>query len=110
VRHWDTWEAARAEYGAIDRPVLLLYGDHDWSRDDEHAADVRAIPGAKLRIIPDAGHFLSLDAPEEMLAEVGPWLGRLRGPGGHSIRSRSPARREGAHFKRRKARLGRALR
>jgi pimeloyl-ACP methyl ester carboxylesterase len=82
VRHWDTWEAARAEYGAIDRPVLLLYGDHDWSRDDERAADVRAIPSAELRIIPDAGHFLSLDAPEEMLAEVGPWLGRLRGPGG----------------------------
>ena len=73
VRHWASWEAARAEYGNIDRPTLLLYGDHDWSRDDERAAEARAIPGAELRVIKDAGHFLSLDAPDEVVAAILPW-------------------------------------
>ena len=82
VRHWDTWEAARAEYSAIERPVLLLYGDHDWSRDRERAADARDIPGAELRVIANAGHFLALDAPAEVRAQVVPWLTGLGAPGG----------------------------
>ena len=63
VRHWPSWEQARAEYGSVSLPVLLLYGDHDWSREDEREADRRAIPGARLRVVADAGHFLALDAP-----------------------------------------------
>jgi pimeloyl-ACP methyl ester carboxylesterase len=82
VRHWDTWEAARIEYAAIERPVLLLYGDHDWSREPERAADAREIPGAELHVIANAGHFLALDAPDEVLAQVVPWLGRLGASGG----------------------------
>jgi pimeloyl-ACP methyl ester carboxylesterase len=82
VRHWRTWEAARVEYSAIRRPVLLLYGDHDWSLDRERAADARDIPGAELHLIFNAGHFLALDAPEEVLAEVVPWLGKLGATGG----------------------------
>lgn len=82
VRHWESWEAARAEYSAIDRPVLLVYGDHDWSRESERAADARAIPGAELHVIANAGHFLALDAPDELLAVVVPWLGNLAAPGG----------------------------
>src|SRR5262249_42719553 len=82
VRHWDSWEAARIEYAAIQRPVLLLYGDHDWSREPERAADARDIPGAELHVIANAGHFLALDAPEEVLAQIVPWLGRLGASGG----------------------------
>ncbi len=74
VRHWGSWEAARAEYGNIDRPTLLLYGDHDWSRADERAADARLIPGAELRTIRDGGHFLSLDAPDEVVAAILSWV------------------------------------
>jgi pimeloyl-ACP methyl ester carboxylesterase len=77
VRNWRSWEAGRAEYGAIDRPTLLVYGDHDWSRDDERTANAQAIPGAELRIIPNAGHFLSLDAPDEVVAAI---LGFIRPP------------------------------
>jgi pimeloyl-ACP methyl ester carboxylesterase len=73
VRNWGSWEAGRGEYQSIDRPTLLLYGDHDWSRDDERAADARAIPGAELRVIKNAGHFLSLDAPDEMVAAIFAW-------------------------------------
>jgi len=70
VRHWPSWERARAEYGKIGVPVLLLYGDHDWSRPAEREADARAIPGAQMRVAPNAGHFLSLDAPDEILRAV----------------------------------------
>ena len=63
VRHWPSWEQARAEYGNIALPVLLLYGDHDWSHDAEREADHRAIPGSRMRVVKDAGHFLALDAP-----------------------------------------------
>lgn len=82
VHHWGTWEDIREAYGAIDWPVLLLYGDHDWSHEDERAADARAIPGAELRVIREAGHFLSLDAPDDLLAVLVPWLSRVHGVAG----------------------------
>jgi pimeloyl-ACP methyl ester carboxylesterase len=66
VAHWAEWEKARAEYNQIDVPVLLVYGDHDWSRPEERKANQRAIPGARLTIVKDAGHFLALDAPEAL--------------------------------------------
>jgi pimeloyl-ACP methyl ester carboxylesterase len=47
VHHWPTWEAVRERYGGIDRPVLLLYGDHDWSRPDEQAETAR-LPGETI--------------------------------------------------------------
>ena len=70
VRHWAGWERARSEYKSIDRPVLLVYGDHDWSRVPEREADRQAIPGAGLRTVKDAGHFLALDAPDAFVGAV----------------------------------------
>ena len=70
VRHWAGWERARSEYGSIDRPVLLMYGDHDWSRVAERDADRQAIAGAKFVTVKDAGHFLALDAPDELVRAV----------------------------------------
>ena len=70
VRHWPSWERARVEYVNIDGPTLLLYGDHDWSRMTEREAARRAIPGTEMRVIKDAGHFLSLDAPREFVQAV----------------------------------------
>jgi pimeloyl-ACP methyl ester carboxylesterase len=64
VRHWPSWERARVEYANIDAPVLLLYGDHDWSREEERESDRQSIPGARMRVVEGAGHFLALDAPE----------------------------------------------
>jgi pimeloyl-ACP methyl ester carboxylesterase len=70
VRHWPSWEQARAEYGNIALPVLLLYGDHDWSRDAEREADQGAIPASRIRVVKDAGHFLALDAPSAFVQAV----------------------------------------
>jgi pimeloyl-ACP methyl ester carboxylesterase len=58
------------EYGSIDRPVLLLYGDADWSRPEEREANARAIPGAEYVVVEHAGHFLSLDAPGAVIEGV----------------------------------------
>jgi pimeloyl-ACP methyl ester carboxylesterase len=66
VAHWADWERERAEYTKINVPVLLVYGDHDWSRPEEREANQRAIPGAQMTIVKDASHFLSLDAPVEL--------------------------------------------
>lgn len=70
VRSWPSWALAPVEYGKIDLPVILLYGERDWSRGDEREADRRSIPGARLRVVEDAGHFLSLDAPQELVRAV----------------------------------------
>ena len=70
VRHWPSWEQARTEYANIELPVLLLYGEYDWSREAEREADRRAIPGARFRVVEDAGHFLALDAPGEFVRGV----------------------------------------
>jgi pimeloyl-ACP methyl ester carboxylesterase len=71
VRHWPSWEEARAEYGNIEVPVLLLYGDHDWSHVAEREADHRDVPGSGMRVVKDAGHFLALDAPSAFVQAVG---------------------------------------
>jgi pimeloyl-ACP methyl ester carboxylesterase len=63
VSHWAKWEKLRDEYGRIETPVLLVYGDHDWSRADEREANQQVIPGSRLQTVRGAGHFLSLDAP-----------------------------------------------
>ncbi len=70
VRHWAGWEDARADYGKIAVPVMLVYGERDWSRPDEREANHRAIPGAQMAIVKDAGHFLSLDAPEAAIHNI----------------------------------------
>ncbi|MBI4381329.1 MAG: alpha/beta hydrolase, partial [candidate division NC10 bacterium] len=67
VSHWAEWEQVRREYANIETPVLLIYGEHDWSRRDEREANHRIIPGSKIKTVIDAGHFLSLDAPEPLI-------------------------------------------
>lgn len=67
VRHFPEWEKVRADYGKIEIPVLLVYGDHDWSKSVEREANQKAIRGAEMTLVTNAGHFLSLDAPDEAI-------------------------------------------
>jgi pimeloyl-ACP methyl ester carboxylesterase len=69
LRHAHMWDEARQRYGEINVPVLVIYGDQDWSRQEERRRTVQAIPGAKVETVANGGHFLSLDQPER-LAEL----------------------------------------
>ena len=63
---WETWIDAREQYSTIAVPVTLAYGDGDWAKPEEREANARAIPGARAVTIKDAGHFASIDKPEEV--------------------------------------------
>jgi pimeloyl-ACP methyl ester carboxylesterase len=67
LRHAHRWDEARVEYGNITAPVLLVYGEKDWSREDERRATLERIPGARMEIVENGGHFLSLDRPREIV-------------------------------------------
>jgi pimeloyl-ACP methyl ester carboxylesterase len=62
-RNWQSWIAAREHYPAIQLPVTLVYGDHDWSNHDEQDANRRAIPRVRSTTIDQCGHFSSLEQP-----------------------------------------------
>jgi pimeloyl-ACP methyl ester carboxylesterase len=77
IHEWPGWERARQEYGSIDIPVRLIYGDRDWSIDQEREANRRVLAGATTREVRNAGHFLALDAPEELLKQVFEFTGGM---------------------------------
>jgi pimeloyl-ACP methyl ester carboxylesterase len=69
IRHAHLWDEAQERYGEIAVPVLVVYGDKDWSSAKERRRTVRSIPGARVEEVRDGGHFLSLDQPKR-LAEL----------------------------------------
>lgn len=66
IRHAHKWDEARQHYGQIKVPVLVIYGDRDWSHQEERRRTVEAIPGARVETVTDGGHFLSLEQPERL--------------------------------------------
>jgi pimeloyl-ACP methyl ester carboxylesterase len=63
---WRSWLSARGQYGQINLPVTLVYGDDDWSHPAERDANAREIPGAHLVTLKATGHFASLEKPKEI--------------------------------------------
>jgi pimeloyl-ACP methyl ester carboxylesterase len=69
---------ARGDLPLIASPALLLCGNEDplcppsW-----HLDMAKQIPAAECRVIPDAGHLLPLERPEEFSSAIVEWLGRL---------------------------------
>lgn len=66
LRNAEPWQTATMAYSNIRIPVLLLWGDHDWSRPDERDHDQQIVPGAKMATFEDGGHFLPLDRPDTL--------------------------------------------
>jgi pimeloyl-ACP methyl ester carboxylesterase len=64
---WDTEPNYKAgDLARIRIPVAIVDGDHDEAIKREHTEYLaRAIPGAKLVILPDASHFAMLQRPAE---------------------------------------------
>jgi len=60
----------------IDVPTLLIWGDHDRLFPKEFAlAYQKAIPGAKLVMIPKCGHVPQVEKPDEFIAALETFLG-----------------------------------
>ena len=67
LRNAESWEMARKTYSKINTPVLLLWGDRDWSRPDEREHDRQIVPGAEMATVENGGHFLPLDRPDAVI-------------------------------------------
>ncbi len=62
-------------YPRLDLPVLVVWGTEDsWIPVDRAHQLAAVIPRAELRLIPDAGHLVQLDAPEALTATLLRWL------------------------------------
>ncbi len=66
LRNAETWETATEDYGRIEIPVLLIWGDEDWARLPEREHDRSLIPNAQMTTLERGGHFLPLDQPQEV--------------------------------------------
>ena len=75
-RNWQSWISARDRYPAIQIPVTLAYGDHDWSNHDERDANRRTIPAVRATTIRDCGHFSALEKPSDVSALIRDFLAR----------------------------------
>ena len=58
-----SWGFDIADLAKIKRPVLIVAGDRDFVSIEESARIYRAIPGAKLFILPGTGHTTFQDRP-----------------------------------------------
>ena len=73
-RHTDDIEP---HYGRLDLPVHIIWGTDDaWIPVATAHRLQKRIPGATLRLIPEAGHLIHFDAPAELAVELDRWLER----------------------------------
>ncbi len=68
-KHWRSWLEAKDLYRKIEVPVMLVYGEQDWSTPQEREYRRKLIPGAKFAVLPAAGHFSALEVATQ-LAEI----------------------------------------
>ena len=82
---WDlvTLRAAVDEqaprYGDIRVPAVVISGDVDKTvTTNIHSRPfVRAVPGARLIVLPDVGHMIQNTAPDRVIAEIDEMIGKL---------------------------------
>ncbi|MBK1718844.1 alpha/beta fold hydrolase [Thiocystis violacea] len=64
--------------GGLSLPTLVVTGEHDRAvKPEESRRLAQAIPGAALRVIPDAGHLPHEERPEAFLAETRDFLNQF---------------------------------
>jgi pimeloyl-ACP methyl ester carboxylesterase len=66
LKNWKSWSQATALYPQVTCPVTLVYGEFDWSRQQERTRTLHRLATARLETVAGAGHFLSLDNPEAL--------------------------------------------
>ena len=68
----------RADLPRIACPVLVACGEADQITPPEHAREMAAaIAGARLEIVPGAGHMLTLEQPARVAQLLQGWLARI---------------------------------
>jgi pimeloyl-ACP methyl ester carboxylesterase len=67
LRNASSWERARSWYRNIDVPSLMVWGAEDWARPEERRVDGSLVPDARVMTVDAGGHFLPLDAPDEVV-------------------------------------------
>ncbi len=73
-----TYHDTRARLGRITAPTLVLHGAQDELTPPANARLLaRAIPGATLELVPDAGHAYLLERPEISHALFTDWLASI---------------------------------
>ncbi|MGH9807152.1 MAG: alpha/beta fold hydrolase [Terriglobia bacterium] len=75
LRNAASWETATKDYGHIETPVLLIWGDRDWAKLSERERDRKLIPGVEMTTLKNGGHFLPLDRPQELTAAIARFVG-----------------------------------
>jgi pimeloyl-ACP methyl ester carboxylesterase len=66
---------ATPHLGAIAVPMLIMVGRDDaWSPVAQHEDLHRRIPGSRLVIVEDSGHFAPVEQPEAVAAAMRDWL------------------------------------
>jgi pimeloyl-ACP methyl ester carboxylesterase len=63
---WRSWSKARDQYPAISAPVMLIYGENDWSRLNERERTRALLPNARMVTLKDTGHFSAVENPSEL--------------------------------------------
>jgi pimeloyl-ACP methyl ester carboxylesterase len=76
LRNAESWETATKDYGRIEVPVLLIWGDRDWAKPSEREHDRMLIPNAQMTTLEHGGHFLPLDRPSELSEAIISFAGR----------------------------------
>ncbi|MFD1123594.1 alpha/beta fold hydrolase [Methylophilus flavus] len=66
LKNWRSWSKSHEFYRQVKCPVILVYGEFDWSTQQERSRTLNQLPTATLQTIAGAGHFLSLDNPEAL--------------------------------------------
>ncbi len=62
-------------YAQISRPVLILWGREDtWIPLEQGQALHNMIPGSLFYVIPDAGHLVIEEAPDQLVGKIRPFL------------------------------------
>lgn len=78
IAQWTDADVGDVEQclGSLAVPVLVLWGAEDAWLDRSVAERIRdAIPGAELRLVPEAGHFAPEDAPEAISRDLEAFIG-----------------------------------
>ena len=70
LRNSASWEYARKDYHNITVPVLLVWGDQDWTRMDDREFEAKLVPNASVQTVESSGHFLPLDRPDALVTQV----------------------------------------